>query len=86
MEFPAYPAFLDIVTFGVTFTRQFAAAAIASRYFSSLFFQRYLCSHAEEAGFNGGAMGREEEEKGKDAGQIGFTVVFSRRSSEDSLP
>lgn len=45
--------FLDYcLTFGVTFRRQFAAAAIAlrlaSHYFPSLFFQCYLCSVAEK--------------------------------------
>lgn len=78
----ARPRFLYCLTFGSTFGRAFAAAPIAlslaSHYFLSLFFQCYLYSVSENGGIQQrGVKGQEEE--GKDAGQIGSTVVLSRR-------
>lgn len=74
------PPFLSCLTFDMTFRRQFAAAPIASRlashYFASLFFQRAFAVWQKMAGFNRQVRGQEEE--GKDAGQIGPTVVFSQ--------
>lgn len=78
--FSAHPLFLDCLTFGMTFRRQFAAAIalrLTPHYFPSLFFQCYLCSvWQKRAGFN--RRVRVQEEEGKDTGQIGSTVVFSQ--------
>lgn len=76
--------FLDGLTFGMTFWRQFAAAialCLSSHYFPSLFFVTFA-AWQKRAGFNRGVRGRE----GKDAGQIGSTVVFSRCPQENSPP
>lgn len=83
------PSPLDCRTFGMTFRRQFAAAAIASRlvshYFPSLFFQCYLCSVAEREPYSTERV-RGQEDEGKDAGQNRLYSCVQPASSENSPP
>lgn len=71
------PQFLYRPTFGVTFRRQFAAASIslrlASHYFPSLHFLDVTFAARQERNW---MRQRGQEEEGKDAGQIGSTVVL----------